>query len=116
MTMPGFFAEASLYKTDNHYKHAVTGGILLDGSTTVIPQDCPAWKWGACAAAVGGCTAGCVVAGSPSAEVAFFPCMLGCLAGLGMSLCNDCIEEESKPSGSGGAPPGSADDPSEHMK
>ena len=40
MLLPGFTAERSLYKTNNHYQFAAGGSVLSDGNTTVTPQAC----------------------------------------------------------------------------
>jgi hypothetical protein len=79
MFMPGFTAEASLYKTSGQYHAVVTG---TPSTTQVVPQNCPWWKVGLCAAAVAACVASC--AAGPQA------CIV-CFANLGMSDCIDCL-------------------------
>ena len=86
MRMPSFTAESSLYKTDNHYAQSAYGGVLIDGSTTVVPQgDCPWWKFFGCIGAVGACTTGCVVA-----NVGFPVCLGLCLGAAGAVGCVAC--------------------------
>ena len=92
LNMPGFTAETSLYKTDNHYVQTAYGGVLTDGSTTVVPQgDCPWWKFAGCIVAVGACTTGCVVA-----NVGFPVCLGLCLGAAGAVGCVACAGLSSK--------------------
>jgi hypothetical protein len=82
MTMPGFTAEASLYKTNGCYQLIASGGFLSDGSTTVVPQGCGFFRWLACGAAVGACVPLCGIN---------IPCYVGCLGISIYGFCRDCI-------------------------
>lgn len=72
INMPGFAAEALLYRTSNHYFTA-GGGFVSDGNTTVTPQGC---RW------LNGILCGtAIVAGTAL-------CLDACLAGpLACGLC-----------------------------
>ena len=39
MQMPGFTAEASMYRTTNLYRSSAAAGLARDGTTGVLPQD-----------------------------------------------------------------------------
>lgn len=110
MNIPRFSAEASLYKTDNRYAQSAYGGVLIDGSTTVVPQgDCGAWKFFGCIFAVGVCTTGCVVAG-PAFPICLGLCLgaagsIGCIACAGLSSQDEVAATQaalSRPGGGGG--------------
>ncbi len=93
MKMPGFSAEASLYRTTNHYGFAAGGSFLSDGSTTVIPQDCGFIKWLSCGVLIG---TGVIVCGGACASGIAVACA-GCIATVfGGTLaidCYDCLPE-----------------------
>ena len=107
LNMPGFTAETSLYKTDNHYVQTAYGGVLTDGSTTVVPQgDCPWWKFAGCIVAVGGCTAGCVISG-PTFPVCLGLCLgaagaIGCIACAGLNAQDEMTATQAALGGGGG--------------
>src|SRR6266496_750549 len=93
MNMPGFTAEGSLYKTNNHYRFAEGRSFLNDKNTTVTPQGCGWVEGPVCGAIIVGgiglCTASCLA----SPELGGLPCY-GCwaayLGGL-YGFCRDCI-------------------------
>lgn len=79
MKMPGFIAEASIYKTKGNYHGS---GIGTTSSSQIIPQGCDFFKSARCAAQVGACVATC------SADWSTIAC-LACIGGLGD--CRDCL-------------------------
>ena len=87
MMMPGFTAEAALYKTNEHYQLAASGGQGLEGDVTVSPQACPWWEWPICATKISACTTICSTAGS----FAWLPCMANCLFLIGAAPCLRCV-------------------------
>jgi hypothetical protein len=89
MPLPGFTAEAGVYKTNNHYRLVAGGSFLSDGNTTVVPQGC-GWGEGIlCGALIvtgaAACTAFCFSGPAPCAA-----CWLAYLGGL-YQFCKDCI-------------------------
>ena len=90
MNMPGFTAEASLYKTSNHYRFAAGGSFLSDGKTTVTLQGCGFVERIVCGSAIVGgtvlCTSACLSGPAPCAA-----CWTGALAIVGYGFCRDCI-------------------------
>lgn len=113
MTVPAFTADASLYRTSNHYRLGSSGSFPGDGNTTVFPQGCGRIEGIECGFVIAGgivvCTASCLA----SPALGGFPCWacwtgyLGALYGF----CKDCIpswmkalidEFESGHSGGGG--------------
>jgi hypothetical protein len=90
MNMPGFTAESSLYRTNNHYLTA-GGSFSSDGHVTLAPQACGWIKGITCGVAIGGgvtlCTAACL-GGGPAA---CYACWAGALAIVGFGFCRDCI-------------------------
>ena len=59
-TLPGFNAEAAIYRTSNRYRFEASG--INTGEQVVIPQF---WKELKCAAAVAGETAACLGGPNP---------------------------------------------------
>lgn len=93
MNLPGFNAEVSVYKTNNHYRVAAGGSSPGDGNATVVPQGC-GWLDGIlCGGLIAGgivvCTASCLA----SPALGGFPCWLCWTGFLGFSypFCKDCI-------------------------
>lgn len=93
MPMPGFTADTSVYKTNNHYRFGAGASLASDGSVNVVPQGC-GWIEGiTCGVIIGGgvvvCTASCLA----SAELGGFPCYACWAAYLGglYGYCRDCI-------------------------
>src|SRR5207245_10084624 len=91
MNVPGFTAEGSLYKTNNHYWFAAGGSFLSDGNTTVAPQACRWYFEGPiCATAIASgialCTGACLAGPAPCAL-----CWPTALAIVGYGFCRDCI-------------------------
>lgn len=90
MSIPGFNAEASLYKTNNHYQQ--TAGIILsDGKTTVVPQDCGVFKGITCTIALPAAGAICAESCLTSDFNGCLGCVVGAIAVLGIGGCGDCI-------------------------
>ncbi len=88
INIPGFTAETSLYATHGYYRTVGAERFVSDGNAAVIPQgNCPAWKWFGCVAAVGACTAGCIVA---STGLGFAVCLGLCLGAAGSIGCVSC--------------------------
>jgi hypothetical protein len=88
MALPGYAAEASLYRTSRSYRGAPSS-LATDVGQTVIAQqiDCDAL----CAGKWQACNIGCAISGG-----IFLPfCLAGCLVAFGLCL-SDC------PSGGGG--------------
>jgi hypothetical protein len=91
MNLPGFTAEASLYKTNNRYRSSA-GGFSADGNA-VAPQDCGFTKGLFCGTFIAGgtvvCTASCLA--SPAlGGIPCWVCWTGFLGGL-YGFCRDCI-------------------------
>jgi hypothetical protein len=93
MKLPGFAAESSVYRTNNHYRSAASGSFLGDGVTGVTPQGC-GWIEGILCGgliAIGTvvCTASCLA----SPALGGFPCWECWTAFLGgaTAACWDCI-------------------------
>ena len=82
MIIPGFTAEASVYRTTQSYR-ATTGGSLGLTASSVTPQlDCSS----KCTAEYTACLAGCLFAGGaciPGCFLAFGLCQDGCGSGGG---------------------------------
>jgi hypothetical protein len=93
MNLPGFTAEAAVYKTPNLYRLSAGGAFLGDGNTNVTPQGCDWVDALVCGTviAIGTvvCTASCLA--SPAAGG--IPCWACWTAFLGGSsaACWDCI-------------------------
>src|SRR4051794_18857325 len=89
MNLPSFTAEASLYRTNNHYRFAAGGSFPGAENTTVIPQGCGLFKGIFCGVAIAtgtaACTAFCLSGPAPC-----FACWTTLLGGLYVS-CRDCI-------------------------
>lgn len=91
MTLPGYTADASVYRTINLYRSTVGGSFAGDGSAAVAPQSCEwydpkSWACGvAIAAATVGCGASCEVVGP-----ACYICWVGLIAGA-LAGCEDCL-------------------------
>jgi hypothetical protein len=93
MALPGYAAEASLYKTSNHYHVTATSGILSDGNTTVTPQGCGIGQAIGCFAFVAGVTIVCGGACASGIVPACVACVLG-VGALGTYVaCHDCLPD-----------------------
>jgi hypothetical protein len=127
MSTPGFAAEASVYKTRNHYQTA-NRAFLSNRSTSVTPQDCGFIKGILCYPYVrafsflcGGICDACVTTGGSTANCAG---CIACMSGLGgfpglpagilaYKACHDClspiittvIDSALSGGGGGGTPP-----------
>jgi hypothetical protein len=92
MRMPGFTGEASLYRTDNHYRFAAGSGFVNNGSANIIPQDCGFWKTLECGFFTAATEAACALlclSGAP--PVACYGCVVG-VGGLSVYInCKDCL-------------------------
>ena len=91
MKMPAFTAEASLFRTNNHYRFANGGSLLADGNATVTPQGCGLFKGIFCGTAIAAgtiaCTGLCFYGPAPCAA-----CWTTFL-GVAYSACKDCIPD-----------------------
>jgi hypothetical protein len=91
MNLPGFTAEASLYKTNGHYRSSA-GSFSADGNA-VAPQGCGFVKGITCGAVIAGgvvvCTASCLA----SPALGGIPCLVCWTGYLGAlyGFCRDCI-------------------------
>jgi hypothetical protein len=116
MKMPGFTAETSLYKTNNHYRLNAIGSSLSAGNTTVTPQGCGIGETIFCGTAIAGgsvlCVSACLAGPAPCVT-----CWTGVLAIVGYGFCRDCIPGWMRAvidifdSGSGGGGGGSSPPP-----
>jgi hypothetical protein len=80
MNLPGFTAEASLYKSKESYHQAK---IFLSRPEQIIVQDCHSWQEVACEDALTFCNEAC-----QTDDIA----CLDCLAEFGATDCMDCLE------------------------
>src|SRR5215469_5259878 len=117
MNMPGMAAEASVYKTNNHYTSGRDFSNNVD--TTVTPQDCGfgdflecfGWKI-AYGVICGGAIGACIGSGFDPVVCAFAAsCVFG-VGGIDLYLgCHDCLPStiteavDSTLRGGGGPPP-----------
>ena len=91
MRMPGFSAELSAYKTDNHYQISGIRSFSNAGGRTVNPQGCSTTDSIICgsfiAVTVATCTPICIATlGAACAE-----CVAGSLVGWLYPACSDCL-------------------------
>ena len=91
MQVPGFTAEACMYRTPNLYRSSAAAGIARDGNAGVLLQDCGIGRGILCgtliATGAAACTALCFGGPAPCAT-----CWLAYLGGL-FQFCHDCIPE-----------------------
>lgn len=87
MNMPGFSAEAALYRTSRSYA-ARRHGPVPGPVSAISPQGCSAWKGLLCNGLIAGCIPCAALAGSPPAMIA---CFAGCLGGW-YAYCGECID------------------------
>jgi hypothetical protein len=102
MNMPGFAAEASLYKTSVRYAGNHYFGHHSKDYTAVSPQACDplSFKWFVCSAALAPCAAcGAFVPSTPLV----LACIAACL-GATYLYCRDCIDIIDVPGNGGGDP------------
>ncbi len=93
MSMPGFAAEASVYKTNNHYRLTTGGSFRSDGNTNVVPQGCGWVKGSLCGVVIVGGAAACTVAClAPGGQAGCYFCWVGFL-GASFAFCKDCIPD-----------------------
>ncbi len=96
MKLPGFAAESSVYRTNNHYRLAAGATYLSEGNATIVPQDCGVLQGIECGAFIAAgavfCTADCL-AGAAAGPAGGFPCWACWTAFLGgaTAACWDCI-------------------------
>jgi hypothetical protein len=89
MSIPGFWAEASVYRTNNHYRPVFGSTYPNIVNTSAVPQGCGLFEEIACGVNIGVgivlCTAACFL--GPDA------CLLCWAAALGndYAFCQDCI-------------------------
>lgn len=91
MRLPGYTADAAVYRTNNHYRLA--GSLSGDGPASVVPQGC-GWVEGiVCGAVIGIGTVICTASCLASPALGGFPCWACWAAFLGGSsaACWDCI-------------------------
>ena len=91
--IPEFNAQASLYKSDNHYRSGAGGSYASNGDATLKPQGCGWVKGGVCGTFIAGgvvvCTASCLA--SPAlGGIPCWVCWTGFLGGT-FGFCRDCI-------------------------
>jgi hypothetical protein len=101
MNMPGFMAEASLYKNSARYRNTNYVGRSSNGSAAVIPQTCSASKVIFCNPLINACFGCFAIPYLPGA----LACFAGCLGGA-FAYCWDCIDLIDLPDngGVGGTP------------
>lgn len=87
LNMPGFTAEAALYKMSGRYRLSAAVGSLGDTSTTVYPQACNWWTWLGCKGSLATCKYTCSLTFGQ-----FWPCVDLCmeLSGAGPGVCGEC--------------------------
>jgi len=90
MNMPGYAAEASLYRTNSHYAAARGGGFLSNGTTSVLPQGCGWLEGGICGTFIAASTAACIALCLDGGPIACAGCWTTALGPL-FGLCKDCI-------------------------
>jgi hypothetical protein len=112
MSIPRFNAEASLYKTNNHYRLAA-GSFLSDGKTSVVPQDCGIGKGFLCGLALPVASVICAEACLSADFNGCLGCVAGAIAVLGIGGCADCIPADAirKLLGGGGGGGGGGNNP-----
>ena len=106
MNMPGFTAETSLYRTNNHYRF-VAGTFLSDESTTVAPQGCGLPDLLACLGLIGGCIP--IVYEACESDPGSCATAWALCLGASYAMCKDCITsivEGGGGEGGGGGPGG----------
>lgn len=91
MTVPGFNAETSLYKSSNHYRLAASGNFLGDGNAFVVPQGCGRIKTGVCAVGVLGAGTLCAAVCIESSGAFCAACIAIVLPGSLYGFCRDCL-------------------------
>ena len=89
MSMPGFTAEASLYRTTNHYVASAAGGSAGVGAE-LVPQDCGLFKEIFCSVAVAACVAACGALCLDGGPAACAGCATIAMGGLFVT-CKDCL-------------------------
>jgi hypothetical protein len=89
MNLPGFTAEAGVYRTNNHYRLAAGGTFLGGAKTTAVPQGCGLFQGIFCGAVIALGSAACL-AFCLSGPAPCFGCWTIELGGLYES-CKDCI-------------------------
>jgi hypothetical protein len=87
MSMPGFAAEAALYRTSKSYAARQYRPIPSNVSA-ISPQACGAWKGLLCNGLIAGCIPCALLVNSPPAMIA---CFAGCLGGW-YAYCGECID------------------------
>jgi hypothetical protein len=88
LRLPGFTAEASLYRINIRYYFNTRELIHPDESSKVYPQSCPWWEWALCGVKISGCTTLCTT----SSGIAWWACMTGCLWITGAAQCLRCLQ------------------------
>lgn len=104
MSLPGFTAEASVYKTTNYYRLGAKGSFLNDGKSTITPQGCGIIEGIVCGTAIAGATVLCTSA-CTSGPVACALCFSSALGITLFGFCRDCIPFDIGGNGGGGENP-----------
>ena len=91
MIVPRFEAEASLYRTKQHYG-IVGHGFVSERHTAIIPQSCGFLKGLRCSVELGSCALACVITGG----VACASCLLGLTLDV-LTDCRDCASAALRP-------------------
>jgi hypothetical protein len=98
MAMPGYTADASLYKTSVHYRGKHHAGRQSYGNVGVSPQACSGFKVLVCNPLIFACNL--CLALLPNVPLVV-GCYAGCLGGLYL-YCRDCLDLIDVPSNGGG--------------
>jgi hypothetical protein len=100
MTVPGYAAEASLYRTNRSYRGVRRGPAADTGQTVVAQQLIPCRDW--CIILSAACLVGVGVAEPETLGVASFG-IFACA--LGLASCLDMCPPDTAPVGGGGGTP-----------
>jgi hypothetical protein len=96
MNVPGMTGEASVYKSNNHYRSTAGGRLLIHENANVALQSCGVVEGVVCGTVIAGaaviCTASCL-AGAAAGPGGAFPCYLCLVGALGAlyGFCRDCL-------------------------
>jgi hypothetical protein len=100
MNMPGMVGEASVYKTNNHYRSSAIGRLIIHKNVDVVPQQCD-WLFKiACGPVIAGglaaCGTTCAAAWEAGGPLGGYPCYLCLMAydsfvGGGFNYCKECL-------------------------
>lgn len=97
MNMPGFTAEASLYRNHTRYTSTNLVGESSYNNTVVTLQSCSGFKVLVCNPLIYACVLCFAIPNLPGA----LACFAGCLGGW-FGYCRDCLDPIDVPDGGGG--------------